>query len=261
MKRHLKLLIIIGLAICYSTTIAPALAVQPKQAAAKQARAKRAAAPRMAHMVYFNLKEDNATARKTLVDSCHKHLSGHEGVLQFSIGTRATDMTGGVNVVDFDVSLNLVFKNKAAHDTYNTHPRHLKFIAENKDSWAGVRVFDSYLTRAPRQAQAKLPKDGAKFVGLVEGTVKKSTPRGIVLEISSIKRVWRTNKAKNAKSLVGKTVFVVARREEGKPAANVARFLRTLKAGQTVTLDVANRRGQTLSVLELLEDQRAAVAK
>jgi hypothetical protein len=38
-----------------------------------------------------------------------------------------------------------VFKDKAAHDKYQTHERHLKFIEENKALWGKVRVFDSYI--------------------------------------------------------------------------------------------------------------------
>ena len=41
------------------------------------------------------------------------------------------------------MALHLVFKDKASHDKYATHPEHLKFIAENKETWKKVRVFDS----------------------------------------------------------------------------------------------------------------------
>jgi hypothetical protein len=39
--------------------------------------------------------------------------------------------------------LHVVFENRAAHDAYQTAPRHLKFIEENKATWKKVRVFDS----------------------------------------------------------------------------------------------------------------------
>jgi hypothetical protein len=39
--------------------------------------------------------------------------------------------------------LHVVFASRAAHDTYQTHPRHLQFIAENKEGWTNVRVFDA----------------------------------------------------------------------------------------------------------------------
>ena len=48
-----------------------------------------------------------------------------------------------MNDTDFHVALHVVFASREAHDVYQTHPRHLQFIAENKDSWKQVRVFDS----------------------------------------------------------------------------------------------------------------------
>jgi hypothetical protein len=48
-----------------------------------------------------------------------------------------------VNVRDFDGALQLVFESRAAHDAYQTAPRHLQFIDENKPTWAQVRVFDA----------------------------------------------------------------------------------------------------------------------
>lgn len=104
-----------------------------------------AAEPPMGHMVFFTLKENNAKNQQKLVDACEKYLSGHEGTVYFSAGPRAKDFKREVNDQDFDVALHLVFKNKAAHDKYHTHPRHLKFIEENKDLWNKVRVFDSYV--------------------------------------------------------------------------------------------------------------------
>src|SRR5256885_5436819 len=53
-----------------------------------------------------------------------------------------------VNDREFDVALHLVFKDKAAHDKYQDHPRHAKFIEENKGNWKKVRVFDSVVKRS-----------------------------------------------------------------------------------------------------------------
>ena len=50
-----------------------------------------------------------------------------------------------MNDRDFDVALNVVFQDAAAHDAYQKAERHLKFIAENKGNWKKVRVFDSYV--------------------------------------------------------------------------------------------------------------------
>jgi hypothetical protein len=72
-----------------------------------------------------------------------------EGPLYFATGTLAGDMKREVNDQDFDVSLLMIFASKAAHDKYQEHPRHLKFVEDNKENWEKVRVFDSYLSPAP----------------------------------------------------------------------------------------------------------------
>jgi len=105
--------------------------------------------PQLAHMVYFKLKDNSDGSRAKLVASCKLLLNGHEGTVSFATGTLAGDFTREVNDRDFDVSLHLVFVNKAAHDKYQEHPRHLKFVEENKENWEKVRVFDSYLSPAP----------------------------------------------------------------------------------------------------------------
>ena len=96
----------------------------------------------LVHNVFFTLKDSTPAARRALVDACHKYLAGHEGTVHFSAGAIADDLARDVNDREFDVALHLVFKDKAAHDTYQTHPRHLKFISENEGNWAKVRVFD-----------------------------------------------------------------------------------------------------------------------
>ncbi len=104
---------------------------------------KKASEAQLAHMVFFTLKDSNEANRKRLAEACKKYLDGHEGVAYFSVGTVNSDLKREVNDRDFDVALHLVFKNHAAHDRYQDHPRHLAFIAEAKDLWSKVRVFDS----------------------------------------------------------------------------------------------------------------------
>jgi quinol monooxygenase YgiN len=104
-----------------------------------------AAEPQVAHMVYFKLKDHSEAATNKFLAGCHKYLDKHEGTVYFSVGTLAKDLVRDVNDTDFDVALHMVFKNRAAHDKYQDDPRHSQFIDEFKDSWAGVRVFDSYI--------------------------------------------------------------------------------------------------------------------
>ena len=104
--------------------------------------------PQLAHTVYFKLKDNSDGARARLVNACKLYLTNHEGTVSFATGTVADDFQRAVNNRDWDVSLHLVFVNKAAHDNYQDHPRHQEFIAESKDNWEKVRVFDAYLSTA-----------------------------------------------------------------------------------------------------------------
>ncbi len=104
-----------------------------------------AKAPVLAHDVYFALNDNSAAARAKLVDACKKYLSGHEGAVSFAVGTLAGEMNRPVNDREYDVSLHVYFKDKTAHDTYQDHPRHKQFIAENQANWKKVRVFDSWV--------------------------------------------------------------------------------------------------------------------
>ena len=102
--------------------------------------------PQLGHMVFFKLKDRTDANRQKLAAACHKHLSGHDGTVYFSVGTIAEDVVEPtVSVRDFDVALHLVFASKEDEAGYIKHPRHLKFIEENKDLWASARVFDSYI--------------------------------------------------------------------------------------------------------------------
>jgi hypothetical protein len=96
----------------------------------------------LVHNVFFSLKESNAANRKKLVDACDKYLSDHPGTVFYTAGVVA-DLDRPVNDRDWDVGLHVIFKDRASHDAYQTAPKHLKFIEENKDTWAKVRVFDT----------------------------------------------------------------------------------------------------------------------
>jgi Stress responsive A/B Barrel Domain len=113
--------------------------------AVSTASAAKKAEPQLGHMVFFTLKDRTPAAAAKLVAACDKYLSGHEGALYYSAGTRVDDLKREVNDLDFDVALHVVFDSRSAHDSYQEAPRHLKFIEENKADWAKVRVFDSYI--------------------------------------------------------------------------------------------------------------------
>ena len=97
----------------------------------------------LAHMVYFTLKDNSPARIQQMVAACREHLSGHPGTVLFAAGTLTPDLQREVNDRDFDVALQLVFQTRADQDTYQSSARHQQFIAENKDNWAKVRVFDA----------------------------------------------------------------------------------------------------------------------
>jgi len=100
----------------------------------------------LAHDVYFALRDASPEARQKLVEACRRYLAGHEGEVSFAAGVRADEMARDVNDRGFDVSLHVSFRDKAAHDAYQEHPRHAQFIAEMSGNWKTVRVFDSWVS-------------------------------------------------------------------------------------------------------------------
>lgn len=97
----------------------------------------------LAHNVYFSLHDRTPAARERLMASCREHLNGHPGAVFFAVGAPVPDLARPVNDRDFDVHLCMVFADRAAHDAYQAHPRHLRFMDGNRAGWARVRVFDS----------------------------------------------------------------------------------------------------------------------
>ncbi len=103
--------------------------------------------PKLAHMVFFWLKDRSKEPRDKFIASCEKLLSGHEGTVYFSVGTRAEDVEEPVSVKDFDVALHVVFANKEAKAKYLKSPRHEQFVGDNGAQFEKVQVFDSYLVK------------------------------------------------------------------------------------------------------------------
>ncbi len=221
------------------------------------------AEPQLSHAVYFQLKESTQANKERLVAACRNYLSGHDGTVYFAAGVLAEDFSRDVNDKDFDVSLIVVFRNKGVHDRYQTHPRHLKFIEEHQELWSGVRVFDSLIpvphvkdvaVRDVADTRITLPDPAAFFSGLIRGKIVRKTDRGIVVKVDAVPRQWKQSRAKDANAMIGKPVHVISGENE-----NARRLIRILHAGEAVTLDVANKKGEELTILELTEEQRQRV--
>jgi hypothetical protein len=109
----------------------------------------------LAHDVYFALKDASPAARQKLVEACRTHLSGHPGTVFFATGVRAEALQREVNDRAYDVSLHVYFDSQSAHDAYQEHARHKRFIEENQANWKQVRVFDSWVETAKQETGAR----------------------------------------------------------------------------------------------------------
>lgn len=101
------------------------------------------------HIVYFWMNE-GTTEQDTqqVVDACYRHLAKIPSVLHLTAGVPAgTPRT----VVDntYGVALQVEFADTAGHDLYQSHPDHDAFIAECKQFWARVQVYDTLIQPAP----------------------------------------------------------------------------------------------------------------
>jgi len=124
----------------FTAVLVPALAVA---VVARPVAAK--AEPKLAHMVFFTLKDRSPESVDAFVASCDKYLAGHPGTLHYSVGKMAKDVVEPVSDREFDVALHLIFENKDGNAKYQKSDRHVKFVEENLPKFAKVRVFDSYL--------------------------------------------------------------------------------------------------------------------
>lgn len=97
----------------------------------------------LVHDVYFTLIDSSPEACEALVDLCHEHLAGHDGIVFFAAGTRQAEHRRDVNDGDFHVSLHVCFEDRATHDVYQGTEAHQRFIDAGSGNWAAVRVFDS----------------------------------------------------------------------------------------------------------------------
>lgn len=102
-------------------------------------------ASRLAHNVFFKLKDASEANVAALVAACKKYLNVQPGIAFFAAGSICKELNRDVNDQNWDVGLHLVFDSKASHDSYQDDPDHVKFVEMHKPTWAGVRVFDSYV--------------------------------------------------------------------------------------------------------------------
>src|SRR4051794_35735837 len=98
------------------------------------------AAPRLAHNVFFKLKDASPAKVQALVDACMKYVNVQPAIVFFATGAICAELDRPVNDRDWHVGMHLLFIDKAAHDAYQDDATHIKFVDEMKPNWAGERV-------------------------------------------------------------------------------------------------------------------------
>ena len=94
------------------------------------------------HHVFFWLKEPVTPEVRTRFEAGLKALVKVETIVDYQLGVPAGTSR---DVIDgtYTYSLLVTFKNRKDQDIYQTHPIHLKFIADCQDLWEKVVVYDS----------------------------------------------------------------------------------------------------------------------
>ncbi len=98
---------------------------------------------KLAHNVFFTLRDNSPAKVQALIDACKKFLTVQPGIVTFACGKLEPELAREVNDRGFEVGLHIIFTDRAAHDAYQDEAMHLRFIAENKANWKQVRVFDT----------------------------------------------------------------------------------------------------------------------
>ncbi len=95
------------------------------------------------HNVFFWLAEGSpADAAQQIVEGCRKYLPGIPGVLRLTVGAPAGGDSGAPVDSSYAVALLVEFADSAAHDAYEGHADHLRFLDEYGAYFGRVVVYD-----------------------------------------------------------------------------------------------------------------------
>ena len=95
------------------------------------------------HNVFFWLQEGAAPQdAQKLAQGCVRFLSDIPGIVRLTVGFPAGTARGVVDS-SYGVALLVEFVDQQAHDVYQEHPDHLRFIAECSLLWSRVQVYDT----------------------------------------------------------------------------------------------------------------------
>ncbi len=96
----------------------------------------------LSHHVLFWLKPETTEIEKSAFREGLESLRGIESVEELYVGTPAP-ITRAVVDTTYTFSLNIIFKDLAAHDVYQVHALHKAFLEEFKVHFDRVIIYDA----------------------------------------------------------------------------------------------------------------------
>ncbi|MFQ3224062.1 MAG: hypothetical protein ACI8Z5_000305 [Lentimonas sp.] len=95
------------------------------------------------HTVYFWLRKDLDGDKYTEFRLALETMRGIKHAEAMYIGTPAQTAERPVVDTSYDFALTVIVKDIAAHDAYQDDPIHQTFIADNKELWKKVKIYDA----------------------------------------------------------------------------------------------------------------------
>jgi len=95
------------------------------------------------HTVYFWLRKDLDGDKYTEFRLSLETMRGIKHAEAMYIGTPAKTAKRPVVDTSYDFALTVIVKDIAAHDAYQEDPLHQAFIANNKELWKRVKIYDA----------------------------------------------------------------------------------------------------------------------
>jgi len=95
------------------------------------------------HQVFFWLNNPDDAKERAQFEKAVQELLTIPEVKAYHVGTPAPVEKRPVTDGSYTYAYVVFFEDIKAHDVYQEHPLHLKFIEENKHLWGKVQVYDS----------------------------------------------------------------------------------------------------------------------
>lgn len=97
----------------------------------------------LVHSVYFWLKPECAQEEFDAFRAGLESLAGIECVQALYVGTPAATPERPVIDSSYTYALTVLLESAASHDTYQSHPLHMRFLERFAQDWEKVLIYDA----------------------------------------------------------------------------------------------------------------------